>query len=225
MSHHEYSRMKYVLERIKAVRLERGLRQSDLAERLRVDQSHYSRLENGKMTMSLDDLHLIAKCLGVSLSFLTNDGNEYEYFVSYAQELELQNRQQIGELTKSVEWWKNHHNKLYEELMAQIEELKRSKHHLRVENQKLAFKEQSLMDDRRKSLNLVLRTIKDLNTLRSEHFTYQGFTKKYPNQGYVSIEQIAALNEFLSSYYDAIIETEKQLQNELRNIEQNSAKK
>lgn len=211
--------MKYVLERIKSVRLKNGLRQRDLAEKLGIEQSHYSRLESGKMSLSLDDLHRIAKCLNVTLSFLTDDGSGYTSYIKYAYELEAENIEKISELTESLKWWENKNKKDYSYLMADIEGLRNTRDRLRKENQKLKFKEQGITEDRRRSLNLVRGVIRDLSNLKNELFTYQGFREKLGLQADVGIEDSAALNEFLSVFYNGVSETEKLIQQKLADIE------
>jgi transcriptional regulator with XRE-family HTH domain len=54
-------------EKLKAIRLSKGITQTDLAERLNIDRTHLNKVENGIVKPSLALLERIAAELGVSV--------------------------------------------------------------------------------------------------------------------------------------------------------------
>lgn len=56
--------------RLKELRINRGMKQSELAEHLLVDQRTISNWENGVNQPNIDTLAAIAKCLDVSTDYL-----------------------------------------------------------------------------------------------------------------------------------------------------------
>lgn len=56
--------------RLRAVRLERGLRQRDVAERLEMSAGGYSSIERGYARMFVSDLERFAQALGVDVTYL-----------------------------------------------------------------------------------------------------------------------------------------------------------
>lgn len=56
--------------RVAEVRRERGLRQREVAKLLGADVPTISRIEHGKKRVDYDDLHALARALGVELSEL-----------------------------------------------------------------------------------------------------------------------------------------------------------
>ncbi len=59
--------------RIKTFRLLRGLSQEDMAEKLNITQSTYSRIESDDQKLTVDMLKNIAEVLGISISDITNN--------------------------------------------------------------------------------------------------------------------------------------------------------
>ena len=57
-------------ERIKKIRVAKGLTQDQLADQAGLNRAHLYRLEGGKQSMTLRTLKLIADSLGVSLADL-----------------------------------------------------------------------------------------------------------------------------------------------------------
>jgi transcriptional regulator with XRE-family HTH domain len=53
---------------IRQVREDRQISQEELGARANLDRSYISSVENGKRNISLENLHLIARSLGVSLT-------------------------------------------------------------------------------------------------------------------------------------------------------------
>ena len=62
--------MKAISERLKELRLQRGLTQKELAEILGIKRNTYSDLENGKCEANYEKLEKIADFFGVSLDWL-----------------------------------------------------------------------------------------------------------------------------------------------------------
>lgn len=52
---------------IKKIRLSKGISQSDFSKMIGIDRVYYSSIENGKHSVSLDKINLIAKGLNISL--------------------------------------------------------------------------------------------------------------------------------------------------------------
>lgn len=63
-------------ERIRQLREETGLSQKALGERLGIDQSGISRLEDGSRTVTARELVAISDVFGVSLAELVEDGRK-----------------------------------------------------------------------------------------------------------------------------------------------------
>ena len=61
---------KKVAERIKALRLERGITQQELAGMLDYEKSNMSRLEAGKVNIKLNTIYKIAQALNISMGEL-----------------------------------------------------------------------------------------------------------------------------------------------------------
>ena len=61
---------------LKAIRLERGLKQSEVAEKVGITQPTYSNIENGKRNPTVKTLRKIAKVLGVQISDLLDTEEE-----------------------------------------------------------------------------------------------------------------------------------------------------
>jgi XRE family transcriptional regulator, regulator of sulfur utilization len=57
-------------ERIRKIRREKGITQDHLAELAGLNRVHLYRLENGKQSMTLDTLKILADTLGVSVGRL-----------------------------------------------------------------------------------------------------------------------------------------------------------
>jgi len=55
-------------ELLREIRIETGLRQADLAQRLRQPQSFISKYESGERRLDLVELRQICKALGISLT-------------------------------------------------------------------------------------------------------------------------------------------------------------
>lgn len=64
-------------KKVKELREQSGLNQSQLAEYLKVDQSYISKCEKGERQFSADVLEKIANLFGCSLEFFTSEDVEY----------------------------------------------------------------------------------------------------------------------------------------------------
>ena len=60
-------------ERIKKLRLSKGMSQKDLAEKVNVTQAHISKIERGEREPAYATLDLLAQILGASLSYLLGE--------------------------------------------------------------------------------------------------------------------------------------------------------
>lgn len=58
--------------KIRTIRLLRGYSQEHMAEKMGIDQSAYSRIENNNQKLTVQQLETIAKELGVSIQDITN---------------------------------------------------------------------------------------------------------------------------------------------------------
>ena len=61
---------------IKALRKQKGITQQGLSEVSGIDQSSISRMENGKQSISLNNLYLIADALEVTVESLLNGDSQ-----------------------------------------------------------------------------------------------------------------------------------------------------
>lgn len=59
-------------QRIRDIRLKRGVTQEELAHRADLDYSYVNQIENGKRNPSLDAISRIARALGVSIQDLVS---------------------------------------------------------------------------------------------------------------------------------------------------------
>lgn len=60
--------------RLRTLRLAKGLTQEELAEMADFSRSYYTEIENGKRNVSLLNLQRLADCLAVSIAQLVNGG-------------------------------------------------------------------------------------------------------------------------------------------------------
>ena len=60
-------------QRIAELRKERGLTQTQLAERCGLQQAHIARIEAGRYSVGLDTLAQIADVMGMKIDFIIND--------------------------------------------------------------------------------------------------------------------------------------------------------
>jgi len=64
--------------KIKKIRQLRDYKQSYMADMLNIEQNTYSKIENGKTSLTVDRLDAIAEILGVSRDFIENfDANKF----------------------------------------------------------------------------------------------------------------------------------------------------
>lgn len=76
---------KRVAKNVKAIRLQRGLSQQDLANKTGLTVRYISRLENSAPNLTLEVLEKLAKGLGCSVNELL--GNQEEYLTTESQQL------------------------------------------------------------------------------------------------------------------------------------------
>ena len=63
-------------ERLKMLRLEKNLKQTDMADFLQCTKQHYQRIEYGKINIPALDLVALADFFGVSLDYLVGRSDE-----------------------------------------------------------------------------------------------------------------------------------------------------
>jgi transcriptional regulator with XRE-family HTH domain len=101
--------MAFMQEKIRKRRTELGITQADLAKRLGISQSFYSRLEKGVATLSADLLKRLAEALETDPAyFLDDEGMEYGNLSFYVEdtldELEqLHRQQQFAEMLRLIQ--------------------------------------------------------------------------------------------------------------------------
>jgi transcriptional regulator with XRE-family HTH domain len=75
-------------ERLKQLRLQKGLSQSELGNLAHVNYSYIGKYERGSANPSLETLVLLANCLSVTLDYLVN-GNEDDVAIASLNDKEL----------------------------------------------------------------------------------------------------------------------------------------
>ena len=65
-------------KRVKAMRMQKGISQSELAHRVGISQAHMSNIENGHINITLENLFALHDILGVSMAsfFVDIDGKQ-----------------------------------------------------------------------------------------------------------------------------------------------------
>ena len=70
-------------KRVKAMRTQKGISQSELAHRVGISQAHMSNIENGHSNISLENLFALHDILGVSMaSFFVDIDNDEKQDIS-----------------------------------------------------------------------------------------------------------------------------------------------
>ncbi len=88
-------------EKIKRLRRLLGLSQKEMAERLHMDQSAYSRLENGKVQLSVDRLRMLSAIFEVSAADLLSNEPFKIVLITLGD-------RQLGSKTKNRDYLANH---------------------------------------------------------------------------------------------------------------------
>ncbi|MCZ0717840.1 helix-turn-helix domain-containing protein [Aerococcus kribbianus] len=88
--------MKQINDQIKALRLEKGLTQAKISEKVGISVNQYSRIERGLTSPTLDNLQSIAKVLNVPYIYLLN--NRVEAMESRVEKEE----QRLGDLFSGI---------------------------------------------------------------------------------------------------------------------------
>ncbi len=94
-------------DNIKKARLDAGLTQSEVAEKLGVAQAQYARWENGGRKPKDETLGKIAKVFGVSTDYLKGRDDGLEEIVGLLREQELNDRQKVQVKKLLVNFFKN----------------------------------------------------------------------------------------------------------------------
>lgn len=70
-------------KRVKAMRMQKGISQSELAQRVGISQAHMSNIENGHSNITLENLFALHDILGVSMaSFFVDIDNDEKQDIS-----------------------------------------------------------------------------------------------------------------------------------------------
>lgn len=78
-------RSKRVGERIRAMRIQRGMSQSEMAKIVGISQAHMSNIENGHSNITLENLFALHDILGVSMASFFVDIEEINVTASQVQ--------------------------------------------------------------------------------------------------------------------------------------------
>lgn len=108
--------------RVKELRTERNLRQTELAEKVNTTQQTISRIENGENTLPADTLIALANFFGVSIDYilcLTDSRRTNEAQIDYNKTLEKNYR-----LCKGYEQLSLHNQNLIYNLIEQLNQSK-----------------------------------------------------------------------------------------------------
>jgi len=88
--------------RLKRLRQEKGLSQSELGDLAKVHYTHISKYERGESSPSMETLILLADCLGVSLDYLVK-GNESDAAIANLADKDLLKMFEMAEELPSEE--------------------------------------------------------------------------------------------------------------------------
>ena len=72
-------------KRVKAMRMQKGISQSELAHRVGISQAHMSNIENGHSNITLENLFALHDILGVSMASFFVDIEEINVTASQVQ--------------------------------------------------------------------------------------------------------------------------------------------
>lgn len=100
-----------VRKRLKAIRENLGLNQSQFADKLKISQAAISQFEDGKRVPSIETLDKIATALGMTVASLltgedTTDDQNAQLRQDIAAQLETLNTQELQAMNRFVVDWK-----------------------------------------------------------------------------------------------------------------------
>lgn len=100
-----------VRKRLKAIRENLGLNQSQFADKLKISQAAISQFEDGKRVPSIETLDKIASALGMTVASLltgedTTDDQNAQLRQDIAAQLETLNTQELQAMNRFVVDWK-----------------------------------------------------------------------------------------------------------------------
>ncbi len=107
-----------VFEKVKFFREKQGYSQEKLAYHLGIEQSQYSRRENGQVKFSIDEVVAISKILNLDISELVSDqtvvfnssnqsGGSFGQYINIPESLVIQYEQRLKEKDEMISLLKN----------------------------------------------------------------------------------------------------------------------
>lgn len=146
--------MKELAVRIKAIRTKKGLKQEEMAEKLGMNQSHYAKLENGKIEIKMERLSKIASIFDMKVGDLIvfNETEELEkdalfYYYEWKKAID-----EIDELKKEIAENEVSENEDYELAKREREKLKDEKNSLSEKLRRKTEELSKVIEDNKKSI-------------------------------------------------------------------------
>jgi len=122
--------------RIKKIREFRNYTQTHMADKLKISQNAYSKIENGITPVTTDRLEQIAKALDVPVESILNgerqvfnlDNNNIDKFYGFIENLQEENREAIQQTismqTQQIDYLKGQNEQLMKTIAAMTQKLK-----------------------------------------------------------------------------------------------------
>ena len=190
-------------KKIKELRLLKGLTQIQVAEKINMPQSNYTKVENGKLNLKIDKVHILAELFGVPAEELLSFENTNQNTTTQTQE------NNNNEILKENENLKKEVSELATQNLEILEKyIETEKEFIRVSKEKLNF-ESAFLNQKHLSefLNIILE--QQVVTLK-KHFN---FIKNFIN----NLEDENAQKAFLAKGIFLFFETIEKLVNDFEN--------
>ena len=198
----------YITERIRRTRKIRSISQAEIAKKMGISQPQYSRIENNPNLMRLSGLLEIAEILGVSLQYLTDNGENWQYYVQYTSQTEEQHKARIKWLSESLEKERRRYNerlndkdKLYDLVSDDLKKANDENYKLRAEMTSATGNKDKIISELqrklRKSITISYQTKNSLNDLLN-FFSVNTFSESSQFAQHKNSWDLNALGQFLS---------------------------
>lgn len=153
--------MNDIYDKIKAIRVAKGLTQIEVAEKISMAQSNYGRLEKGLTQVTIERLEQLAEVFGISVGNILN--YEGETTIDKADIVYLRNevirlQKKVDKLTKQLEEEEEAATDSFVRDRDEINKLKQVNKQLKVEIKNLADK----VTDKERTIKLLENTINAL---------------------------------------------------------------
>lgn len=89
-----------IIEKIKQRRIEKGLTQKDIAEKLFIDPVNYGRLERGQAKLTIEKLIKILEILDISFDEIFSDGEKNNKILKKIYKVEVRILKELQEIKK-----------------------------------------------------------------------------------------------------------------------------